>query len=82
MPTRTAAFDADFLAVKDALASGKLGKLVRLESHYDYFKTNGWYDHLGYPCITWAFTPPTRSSACWECRTTPTSMSAASITPA
>ncbi|MBQ9189474.1 MAG: oxidoreductase, partial [Clostridia bacterium] len=36
-----------FLAVKDALASGKLGKLVRLESHYDYFKPNGWYDHLG-----------------------------------
>ena len=24
-----------------------LGDLVRLESHYDYDKENGWYDHLG-----------------------------------
>lgn len=47
MPNQNRRFDADFLAVKDVLASGKLGKLVRLESHYDYFKTNGWYDHLG-----------------------------------
>lgn len=47
MPNQNRRFDADFLAVKEVLASGKLGKLVRLESHYDYFKTNGWYDHLG-----------------------------------
>lgn len=47
MPNQNRRFDADFLAVKDVLASGKLGKLVRLESHYDYFKPNGWYDHLG-----------------------------------
>lgn len=47
MPNQNRRFDADFLAVKDVLASGKLGHLVRLESHYDYFKTNGWYDHLG-----------------------------------
>lgn len=47
MPNQNRRFDADFLAVKDVLASGKLGQLVRLESHYDYFKTNGWYDHLG-----------------------------------
>ncbi len=47
MPNQNRRFDADFLAVKDVLASGKLGRLVRLESHYDYFKTNGWYDHLG-----------------------------------
>jgi predicted dehydrogenase len=33
--------------VKEVMESGKLGQLVRLESHYDYFKTNGWYDHLG-----------------------------------
>lgn len=47
MPNQNRRFDADFLAVKDVLNSGKLGQLVRLESHYDYFKTNGWYDHLG-----------------------------------
>lgn len=47
MPNQNRRFDADFLAVKAVLASGKLGQLVRLESHYDYFKTNGWYDHLG-----------------------------------
>ena len=47
MPNQNRRFDADFLAVKEVLASGKLGELVRLESHYDYFKTNGWYDHLG-----------------------------------
>ena len=47
MPNQNRRFDADFLAVKEVLNSGKLGQLVRLESHYDYFKTNGWYDHLG-----------------------------------
>ena len=47
MPNQNRRFDADFLAVKEVVESGKLGKLVRLESHYDYFKTNGWYDHLG-----------------------------------
>lgn len=47
MPNQNRRFDADFLAVKEVVESGKLGQLVRLESHYDYFKTNGWYDHLG-----------------------------------
>lgn len=47
MPNQNRRFDADFLAVREVLESGKLGQLVRLESHYDYFKTNGWYDHLG-----------------------------------
>ncbi|MBR1438693.1 MAG: Gfo/Idh/MocA family oxidoreductase, partial [Synergistaceae bacterium] len=47
MPNQNRRFDADFLALKEVIASGKIGKLVRLESHYDYFKTNGWYDHLG-----------------------------------
>lgn len=47
MPNQNRRFDADFLAVKEVLDSGKLGELVRLESHYDYFRTNGWYDHLG-----------------------------------
>lgn len=47
MPNQNRRFDADFGAVKEVVQSGKLGELVRLESHYDYFKTNGWYDHLG-----------------------------------
>ena len=47
MPNQNRRFDADFLAVKEVLNSGKLGSLVRLESHYDYYKENGWYDHLG-----------------------------------
>lgn len=47
MPNQNRRFDADFLALKEVISSGKLGQLVRLESHYDYFKTNGWYDHLG-----------------------------------
>ena len=47
MPNQNRRFDADFLALKEVLESGKIGQLVRLESHYDYFKENGWYDHLG-----------------------------------
>lgn len=47
MPNQNRRFDADFLAVRQVVESGKLGQLVRLESHYDYYKTDGWYDHLG-----------------------------------
>ncbi|MGO5549924.1 Gfo/Idh/MocA family protein [Lachnospiraceae bacterium LCP19S3_B12] len=47
MPNQNRRFDADFLALKSVIDSGKLGELVRLESHYDYFRENGWYDHLG-----------------------------------
>ncbi len=47
MPNQNRRFDADFLAVRQVLESGKLGQLVRLESHYDYYRPNGWYDHLG-----------------------------------
>ena len=47
MPNQNRRFDADFLALKEVLASGKIGELVRLESHYDYFRPNGGYDHLG-----------------------------------
>lgn len=47
MPNQNRRFDADFLAVKEVLESGRLGELVRLESHYDYYRENGWYDHLG-----------------------------------
>lgn len=47
MPNQNRRFDADVLAVKEVIAGGKLGSLVKLESHYDYFKTNGWYDYFG-----------------------------------
>lgn len=47
MPNQNRRFDADFLALKEVIESKKIGDIVRLESHYDYFKTNGWYDHLG-----------------------------------
>lgn len=33
-------FDGDFLTLKKVIESGKLGKLVELESRYDYFKPN------------------------------------------
>ena len=47
MPNQNRRFDADFLALKEVISSGKIGKVVRLESHYDYFKENGWYDYFG-----------------------------------
>jgi len=47
MPNQNRRFDADFLALKEVIASGKIGTLVRLEGHYDYFRPNGWYDTLG-----------------------------------
>ena len=47
MPNQNRRFDADFLALKEVMESGKIGDFVRLESHYDYYKPNGWYDHLG-----------------------------------
>ncbi|MDO4633701.1 MAG: Gfo/Idh/MocA family oxidoreductase [Eubacteriales bacterium] len=49
MPNQNRRFDADFLAVKEVVESGKLGQLVRLESHYDYYRENGWYDTYGTP---------------------------------
>ena len=42
MPNQNRRFDADFMAVKEVIASGKLGEIVRFESHYDYYKPNGW----------------------------------------
>lgn len=38
MPNHNRRYDTDCLAVKDAISSGKLGRIVELESHYDYFK--------------------------------------------
>lgn len=42
MPNQNRRYDADFMAVKDVIKSGKLGEICRFESHYDYFKENGW----------------------------------------
>ena len=42
MPNQNRRYDADFMAVKDVIKSGKLGKVCRFESHYDYYKENGW----------------------------------------
>lgn len=47
MPNQNRRFDADVLAVKEVLASGKIGDLVKLESHYDYFREDGWYPYFG-----------------------------------
>ena len=47
MPNQNRRFDANFLALKQVIESGRIGTPVRLESHYDYFRENGWYDHLG-----------------------------------
>ncbi|MBR2793833.1 MAG: Gfo/Idh/MocA family oxidoreductase [Solobacterium sp.] len=47
MPNQNRRFDADFLALKEVIESGKIGTVVRLEGHYDYFRPNGWYDTLG-----------------------------------
>jgi len=42
MPNQNRRYDADYLAMKQVIDSGKLGKIVRVESHYDYFKKDGW----------------------------------------
>lgn len=42
MPNQNRRYDADYLAVKEVINSGKLGKIVKFESHYDYFKKDGW----------------------------------------
>ena len=47
MPNQNRRFDADYLALKEVIESGKIGTVVRLEGHYDYFRPNGWYDTLG-----------------------------------
>lgn len=47
MTNQNRRFDANILAVKEVLDGGKLGRLVRYECHYDYFRPQGWYDHLG-----------------------------------
>ena len=41
MPNQNRRYDADFLALRQVLESGKIGQMVRLESHFDYFRTNG-----------------------------------------
>lgn len=39
MPYQNRRFDSDFLAVKEVIASGVLGKVVEIESHFDYYRT-------------------------------------------
>ena len=41
MPDQNRRYAADFLALRQVLESGKIGQMVRLESHFDYFRTNG-----------------------------------------
>ncbi|GER67038.1 oxidoreductase [Weizmannia acidilactici] len=38
MPYQNRRFDGDFLAVKEVLQSGKIGGLVEIESHFDYYR--------------------------------------------
>ena len=47
MPKNKIIIEVDFMALKSVLESGKIGQMVRLESHYDYFRENGWYDTYG-----------------------------------
>jgi len=42
MPNHNRRFDGDYLAVKEVIESGKLGDIVKFESHYDYYKKDGW----------------------------------------
>lgn len=42
MPNQNRRFDADFRTVRKVVESGKLGNLVEVESHYDYYKPGGW----------------------------------------
>ena len=59
MPNQNRRFDADFLALKSVIDSGKLGELVRLESHYDYSaKMAGMITWVR--CIIWVYIPLTR----------------------
>jgi predicted dehydrogenase len=38
MPNHNRRFDTDFISLVDALNTGKLGQIVEVESHYDYFR--------------------------------------------
>ncbi|EUJ33947.1 oxidoreductase [Listeria floridensis FSL S10-1187] len=38
MPFQNRRFDGDYLAVKQVLDSGKLGELIEIESHFDYYR--------------------------------------------
>lgn len=40
-------YDADMLCVKSVLDRGVLGELVKFESHYDYYRPQGWYHYFG-----------------------------------
>lgn len=40
-------YDADMLCLKSVLDRGVLGELVKFESHYDYYRPQGWYHYFG-----------------------------------
>ena len=42
MPNQNQRFDADLRTVRKVVESGKLGALIEVESHYDYYKPGGW----------------------------------------
>ena len=42
MPNQNRRFDGDYLAVKEVIESGKIGEVVKIESHYDYYRPAGW----------------------------------------
>lgn len=41
MANQNRRYDGDFLTLKKVIESGKLGKIVELQSHYDYFNPTG-----------------------------------------
>lgn len=41
MPNQNRRFDADFRTVRKVVESGKLGRLIEIESHYDYYRPDG-----------------------------------------
>ena len=40
IPFQNRRFDGDFLAVKEVIESGKLGDIVEVESHFDYYRVD------------------------------------------
>lgn len=48
MPNQNRRFDADMRTVRKVLKSGKLGELVEVESHYDYFRPTKEKEIIGF----------------------------------
>lgn len=47
MANQNRRYDADFLTLRKVLDTGRLGELVELESHYDYYIPGGWGKGFG-----------------------------------